>query len=486
MDFIKKVKELIGSSNLSGALAEMESFLDKDDELHNECILLQARLSVLSKNNDKNILSNSEYTIELNKINQSALYLLNKIFIYNQKISHSDFLVDLLLKLDSVQSPIQNDIQATISKIGSNVTDKEVLDTLLGVLPYPLGIRLRQIVADSWDKRQAEKYYNELLYDYAFLFETQLNYTLMLLLSQLWQLLSERNQQHDLSPVDLEKFDIVREFLSRNQVTMPLADYKHAIKNVIDITRSLQAVDVIPDLVNSAEKCVEYLESESFSLAASFFDARKKEFWDAGKIFMTDDSIWEYCERSKKYILDSFGYFSFVIQHALFIVQGVDVVNFRHTEKELKFNNSYSILLESHFGKKGANIEKSILPMENKSVLCFNNTERQGKSLNLFPFLINRNAFSKKSTENDLYQFIGFFRDDWVDKRARKTIDYDCFYFISLRKPRNIWRFDVNRYYNNDLTHIDEIPGLGDSEMYNTRELKEYLDSFLSNLMPSV
>ena len=140
---------------------DLESFLDKEDDSYNDCILLKARLATLFKGRDNNTLSNAEYNIELNKINQSVLHLLNKIFIYNQKVSHSDFLKELLLKLDGIESPIQNDIQSTITKIGNNVTDKELLDTLLGVLPYPLGIRLRQIVADSWDKKQAERYYSQ-------------------------------------------------------------------------------------------------------------------------------------------------------------------------------------------------------------------------------------------------------------------------------------------------------------------------------------
>ncbi len=480
MKEIKNLRNLIAYSKVDEALIELLPLLEHDEGLQNECIMLQARVYKLKETRDKNLVSISEYNIEFSKINQAALHLLNKAFIFSQKISHSELLKEMVLNLDGVDIPVENEIQNTVQKIGNNVTDIELLDAILGVLPYPLGIRLRQMVADSWDKQHAEKYYTELLYDYALFFETQLSYLSNLLISQIWEFLVQIEGSEEKLKGN---FTEIQNYISSNHITMEINNYGIVISEALNVLSKFSKKNIISNLVDNSIKCLNYLRSQEFVEASIFFDNRKKEFWGNKKVFMTEDSIIEYCERSQYFILASFSYFKFIVEYALFMVQDVDVVNFRHTEKDLSYNNSYSLLLESHFGRKGANVEKSKLPMENKFILCFNNIKREGQSLNLFPFLINRNAFAKKSSENDLYQFVGFFSDEWINSRAKREIEQRCFYFISLKNPKNIWQFDVERYYNNDLSHINEVKGLTGNEMNNTRDLKNFFESFLLHLI---
>jgi hypothetical protein len=97
--------------------------------------------------------------------------------------------------------------------------------------------------------------------------------------------------------------------------------------------------------------------------------------------------------------------------------------------------------------------------MENKSVLCFSLQDftTDTPSTNLFPFYLDRTAFTKQTSNAlDLYQFMGYFQDEWIDKKSIKIKDHSCYYFISLINPERIWCFDEQNFTSSTLSHIDE------------------------------
>jgi hypothetical protein len=169
-----------------------------------------------------------------------------------------------------------------------------------------------------------------------------------------------------------------------------------------------------------------------------------------------------------------------VIENVLASVRGINVINFRHVDKV--FASSVSQLVANEDG--GTRQQRDLNPMENKSVLCFASSDFDAStaSLNLLPFFIDRNVFAKQAgTEVDLYQFIGFFNDAMTNDLSVKKVNNACFYFVSLKNPEKIWRFNELEAIQADLTHIDEIVDETRRQNHllaNAGELKAYLTKF--------
>ncbi len=120
--------------------------------------------------------------------------------------------------------------------------------------------------------------------------------------------------------------------------------------------------------------------------------------------------------------------------------------------------------------------------MENKSVLSFDTTDftTDTPSLNLFPFIIDRNIFTgKPNDEVDLYLFAGYFTPEGGDK--------PCYQYISVQNPGKIWRFDEtqNRV---SLLHVGEPASLvheANHLMAGTGEFRNFLQEFRKHFIPA-
>ena len=90
--------------------------------------------------------------------------------------------------------------------------------------------------------------------------------------------------------------------------------------------------------------------------------------------------------------------------------------------------------------------------------------------------------FAKQTgTEVDLYQFIGYFNDAMTNDLSVRKVRNPCFYFVSLKNPEKIWRFNEQEAIQADLTHIDENVDETRRQNHllaNAGELKAYLTKF--------
>lgn len=393
-------------------------------------------------------------------------------------VEHGRFLKNLLLALKDYQSPLNTNFLDTIETIETlGDADHETKYTdMLKILPYPIGIRLRQIYASdlkNWENE--EQYYQELLHDYACFFETLLHYSFALMVSQLWQ--NQKLISHESVSDD---FGTVRKLICSNRLTGDLKDYAQAIKSAHSIIGIIGIQHPIPRIADAFG----YLDGDAFGEVSRYFDQQKDFF--RSKIRLTTEEAVQQCYESQQHLEGAFRHFGFVIENVLASIRHINVINFRYVE-EAYANEVWQLVASQDGSIRQKRFKK---PMENKSVLCFSGQDLNPdtNSINLFPFFLDRSAFARPvGNVVDLYQFVGYFCDDWVKRRSVKPVDHPCYYFMSLNNPDRIWRFNELDFSNATTSHIDEP--LEDSKRQSQMltvagELNNYFEQFKSFLNP--
>lgn len=416
-----------------------------------------------------------EFKWGLYELNDPKPYYLPKVVTVQAQISHTNFLKKLILSLKKVKSPLNDSYKQTIEEIDTmgNVLDATVLNDLLSILPYPLGIRLRQINGKININDDINEYYQQLLYDYTFFFETLLHYCTSLICCQLWQ--NKKSISSD------NTFTLFNEFICTNRLSQPFETYKSVIEKGIELLSS-STTSIYPNIL----KAIPYVESNDFKEAATFFNQLKNNYW--GKVRLTQAESTQKCYLAQEHLLKCIQSFDFVIENSLILVKEINVLNFRHLERK-RFANKVAQLVEPNekiFRQRGND-----KPMENKAILLYKKGIDTEPSINLFPFLLDRNVFSQQSApEIDLYLFIGFCKDTMLDELAVNKVNSPCYYFVSLKNPRKIWRFDEENSEGADFLHIDENTPHTHKEgkeqeshrqnhlLTNAGELKTYLAEF--------
>lgn len=388
-----------------------------------------------------------------------------------ERVDHSIFLQNMIRSLKNYKSPINESYLDTIKNGVGNVPDKTIVKDLLSILPYPLGIRLQQINGNalSPDNSNSSDYYRELLYDYTFFFETLLHYTTSIILCQIWQENPQLAAEHG------DIYTLIRTFVSTNRLSQPFETYGSVINAGLELVQELGE-----SVSKEGLKITNYLNSTDFRLACTFFDSHKEYYWN--KIRLPQEFAIQQCYDAQKHLTTGFAAFGFVIEKKLTSVRDIDVINFRHAPKE--FRNSIVQLVIADV--EATRLQSENFPMENKSILYFSDSsfKKKSKSLNLFPFLLDRNVFTQQAaTEVDLYLFIGFCKDPMLNDISIKKLPYPCYYFVSLKNPGKIWRFDDDEQNSDsaDLAHIDEQTEEQHRQNHlltNADDLKKYLAEF--------
>lgn len=365
-----------------------------------------------------------------------------------REVEHSKFIRSLILSLKGYTSPLNNAFADTIAAIEETggVPDNTIFEDLMKVLPYPVGIRLRQIYAraNRPDVEEAQ-YYRELLHDYACFFETLLHHSFAMLVSRLW----DRQDRMDRARV-AEEFQVVRDLICSNRLKDDLEQYAPAIK----AAHHILGVSGIPSPLPHMAGVLEYFDSAEFREACGFFDLQKDFF--RKKVRPDTEEAIRLCYESQQRLEQVFRHFGFIIQNVLASVRYINVINIRYLRDEAYSCEVWQLLASQDGAVRQKRLRR---PMENKSVLCFDQQEinPDADSLNLFPFYLDRSAFTRQTSDVvDLYQFAGYFHDDWVAARSKKPVSRPCFYFISLSNPDRIWRFDGQDFAHASLAHIDE------------------------------
>lgn len=387
-----------------------------------------------------------------------------------REIVHTLFLDQLIFALDASSNDNLPGIRDVASKIqkGFKITDRKKANELLKVLPYTLGIRLRQIVAEPDDR--SYDYYRQLLFDYVIFCETLLHHCLSVLLAQLWQ-----DELHAFKHKP-ENVNLIWSFLKENRMTEPLHKYVPLINLLgkwVDAYNPQSEISIGAELVN-------YLQSEAFEKISNFLFLQKQYFLQ--QVRLDESEMIENCFIAQKYINECFPFFIFILKFTFASVREINVMNFRHLPEDFEnIENVVSKLVVNEIDPSPitGNLDLNNM-MENKTVLSFFEAEPEigNKSLNLFPFIIDRNVFAgEPNTEVDLYLFIGYFNSFPGQPPS--------YHFASVNNPQKIWQFDDQNLQEVSFLHVGEEKTLIHKHnhlMANAWEFKNYLDQYLNFL----
>ena len=378
-------------------------------------------------------------------------------------LSHSTFLNNLiraLAKLEGVQH-LENirDLAPDLNR--GMVPDDSKLEELLAVLPLTLGIRLRKILAKP--NVVPEDHYLDMLYNYAFFFESLLQHCAAILIAHAWQYADR------LPPALKER---IKSYLQLNQTEISMDNYPPLIQSLMDWLDE-EKIDSV--MIPLKAESLTYLQSSSFQEAADLFFLHKKIYKQ--KLRLKEEEAVESCFLAQKYLNEAFTSLRFLMNFTMVSVQDIEVVNLRYVNYECA-----NILSKLVFDKAKTGIKKGTKMLENRSVLCFLDTNyaQNSPSLNLFPFVLDRNVFignkNELSSVVDVYLFAGYFCPTG-EKQA-------YFHFISVEKPNNIWRLSENDD-EISLRHVNDPPSsMHDKHlMTNSGELKYYLDHFKTHFL---
>lgn len=381
----------------------------------------------------------------------------------NTALSHSTFLNNLiraLAKLEGAQhlEAISN-LAPDLSR--GTVPDGSKLEELLAVLPLTLGTRLQKIAAKP--SFFSEDHYREMLYNYAFFFETLIQHGAAILIAHAWQ-------YADRFPPALK--EIVKAYLQLNQTETSMDTYPPLIGSLM---KWLDEEKIDSVLIPFNTESLTYLQSNSFQEAADFFFLHKKFYWQ--KLRLKEEEAIECCFLAQKHLNDAFNSLSLLMRFAMVSVRDIEVINLRYVDYECS-----NILSKLVYNRSSPRPQRGAKMLENRSVLYFPgaNFAPDSPSLNLFPFVLDRNVFignkDELSSVADIYLFAGYFQPAG-EKQA-------YFHFISVEKPNNIWRVSENDE-EISLRHLsDPSSSMHDKHlMANSGELKHYLQQFKTHFL---
>jgi CHAT domain len=386
-----------------------------------------------------------------------------KMVANTEGVNHTVFLDNLIYSLEWVDSVHFKPIKKLADNLRrGNMANGKKISELLKTLSYVFGVRIRQITAEPDDK--SSEYYRELLYDYVFLFETLLHQTASVLIAQLWQ---EQVKALLNMPTDFQE---ILNFWKKDRLQESAHSYKDLINHLLNWLKTAGIEN--PYAAEDTEGMLAYFNAPEFEQAANYFYQQKRYFGQ--RVRLNEAESLENCFIAQQYLITAFQTFKHVTAYFMASVRGINVVNFRHISTE--YGNVVSKLVVTEldptpiFGSK---------MLENKSILCYKSDESDieelihvEKTMNLFPFVIDRNVFTEKAnSEVDLYLFTGYFPNE------KGTLLYN---FASIQNPSKIWQFDETQNHVN-LLHVGETAGLADESnhlMANAGEFKSYLTQF--------
>jgi len=326
------------------------------------------------------------------------------------EISQTLFLDELLFSLEDVDANKLAYIHRMLENMDSYPDKKKTIE-LLKVLPYPLGIRLEQIKSTDRDDKDNHKSTDhflgldrvkQLLLDYIHFFESLLHQTTALLLAQVWQDQAIALQKKP------DQANQIWSFIEENRTVSSPNSYKTIIPLIHTWIQSYapEKVEFI------TENLLSYLQSEEFDQASNFFFTQKQYLNDEVRLTVTE--FIGKCFSAQKFIYKAFPNFNYLLQYTYASIRGVNIQNFRHLPTDYKSNiqNEVSTLIvnDHHEVPVGGTLDIDNL-MENKMILAFHGTDPGigNDSLNMFPFYIDRNVFSRKKTDvPDVYFLLDY------------------------------------------------------------------------------
>ncbi|MDX2068504.1 MAG: CHAT domain-containing protein [Haliscomenobacter sp.] len=374
-------------------------------------------------------------------------------------LNQTSFLNKLIQAMAKIEGSTMAGIRSLAPNLArGNVPDNRKISELLKVLPLPIATRLRDITA-LVDLRNDE-YYRGLLYDYAVFFDNLLQYAAAILLAQLWQLKQKPNP---------ELATTIQHFLQRNHLQSSAVLYR----DLLPALNAARTPEWNAQFNPLPAETLDYLASPAFEMAADFFWGLKKYYWQ--RVRLREEESVRCCYQAQEQLSEAFLHFRTELGLVMASVRDIKVINQRYVSKE--FDNIISKLL---LRESDPLPQTGVQMLENRSILCFPEADFgvDSPSLNLFPFLIDRNVFLNQSnTEVDIYLFAGYYQPEGYPRT--------CFHFVSVDRPGEVWRFDES-LEEISLLNIGEISSQNHEAnhlMTNTWELKHYLNQFKAQFL---
>lgn len=334
---------------------------------------------------------------------------------------------------------------------GSDVSEEALKHGLSDILPLTLAVRLQRLLA-----KPERPDYPELAYNYTILYETLLQHAVAILLARAW---NER------LVTDETGRSVIRNYIRQNHLSTAAESCRPVLSFLVDWLETALG----PESIAYLKPLLAYLASTPFQEASDFFFLQKQSHHQ--RLRLDEEEVIHHCVQAQQFILQAMPCFLFLVENLMVSIRDIDVRNQRYLAAT-EFDNIFYRLE----GNKANRLTKSDAAMsENKSILFFQGGGFQVglDSLNLFPFIFDRNVFADKTNEKvDLYVFCGYFPPP--DK------DHDCYHFFSVQSPSLVWCFDEQER-EASLLHLGEkatLVHLANNLMVKTGELRQYLRIF--------
>ncbi|MFN8346711.1 MAG: CHAT domain-containing protein [Spirosomataceae bacterium] len=295
-------------------------------------------------------------------------------------IDHTAFLNELIFALGDIKSRYYKEVKTLSESLnkGGNVNKATKITTLLKLLPFTFGIRIRQIIAEVANRPKS--YYYELMDNYALFFDTLLHHIASILMARLWD---QKDTAFIFLPDSLEK---ISNFWKTNLLDCSSREYGLLIQSLFDwcVKAGIDAPFSIEEIIEIRR----YVASADFFAASDFFYRQKRGM--KNKAVGEEELIADCYLAEQTHLTKAFQSLKYGVKHVMTSVRKINVYNFRHYEVEYE-NEVLKVTLENP--ESTLLYRKSML--ENRSVLCFptEKTEleemmEEEQKINLFPFVI--------------------------------------------------------------------------------------------------
>jgi hypothetical protein len=265
-------------------------------------------------------------------------------------------------------------------------------EAVLNNFPSPVSVQLSKLFSPSTKDREAFDHFNERrLRQMDRTFQFLIEMLLYTLLAQLW----EYAIAHPGLKLARPQTEEIERFLRLAPPQRAVYEYRQPIRAVADILEAEVAPTEGFFLREFPEVRELVYEDERF-LAAYFFLITLRQQLSQRQRLGQEEAA-QLCVTAEEALAELFGLTGFICRYAVYTIQNIDVLKFRHTG-EPAFLHDINYLADLSAGRVERFQHKDHAILDNRSVLLFERDADSDelKGLNLSPFIIDASAFDEK------------------------------------------------------------------------------------------
>lgn len=294
------------------------------------------------------------------------------------------FMVDILEELLAVKPDLAERLRERLGDRG--LDDREALALIIEHFPWPIGVQIRLLATrDEGMDQPSLARIRQLVSTY--LMTSQFVY--YCLLSQIWDL--KRLDIHVPSPRSLTNI------LYIDPKSYNVFDY---FMGIIELTEALLEAGQSPFLVELQASAQSFRKGERISDAYQYLEALRSRVNNKDEQGMEQDR-YQLCADGEYFLSDFLMEFAFLTKYDLITIRDIYVENYRHLDT--RFNH--------YIGRPNAKVGDIMVGRtprpkafseyaNNSSVILTKDVQNIKDSLNLSPFIVDKNAFGSSMTED--------------------------------------------------------------------------------------